>query len=172
MINKNRRIIRTGILFLFIIAMLGPWAYDLINVPAQYTCQPPNVRLYGDFCGVPLSGAFIFLLIPSFFHSVWELLTSTLPYYGRLSSGLSILLLFPIFTTIFSLWRKETHRLRMMNLIAWILAFLLTLTLFILQINRQAIHLWGLWFYILAATGAIIFEVSAQLGEKRSVNKV
>jgi hypothetical protein len=165
MINKNRRIIRTGILFLFIIAMLGPWAYDLINVPAQYTCQPPNVRLYGDFCGVPLSGAFIFLLIPSFFLSVWELLTSTLPYYGRLVSGLSILLLFPFFTTMFSLWKKETHRLRMTNLTAWILAFILTLSLFILQINRQAIQLWGLWLYILTTISAIIFEFGVQRWE-------
>lgn len=171
MVNEHRRIIRAGILVLFIIAMLGPWGYDLINVPAQYTCQPPNVRLYGDFCGVPVSGAFIFLLIPSFFHSVWELLTSTLPYYGRLVSGLSILLLFPIFTTIFSLWKKETHRLRMTNLIAWILAFLITSTLFILQINRQAIQLWGLWLYIITTISAIIFEFGAQRWEVSTGHK-
>jgi hypothetical protein len=145
MFNENRRIIRAGVLVLFIIAMLGPWGYDLINVPAQYTCHPPNVRLYGDFCGVPISGAMVFvMLIPEFFYSVWRLITSTL-YYPSLLSGLSIFLLFPIMTTLFSLWKKETHRLRMMNLIAWILAFLLTLTLFTLQINRQAIQLWGLW---------------------------
>jgi hypothetical protein len=94
-----------------------------------------------------------------------ELLTSTLPYYGRLVSGLSILLLFPFFTTMFSLWKKETHRLRMTNLTAWILAFILTLSLFILQINRQAIQLWGLWLYILTTISAIIFEFGVQRWE-------
>ena len=85
--------------------------------------------------------------------------------------GLLILPLIPFFTTLLLIWKKETHRLQTINLIAWILAFLLTLALFTLQINRQAIRLWGLWFYILAAVSAIIFEVGIQLWERRSVNK-
>ena len=50
----HKKILRGAILLLFIVAMFGPWIYNLINVPAEYTCSHPNVRLYGDFCGVPL----------------------------------------------------------------------------------------------------------------------
>jgi hypothetical protein len=42
------------------VGLLGPWAYDLINVPAEFTCNAPNVRLEGDYCGMPLSGILIF----------------------------------------------------------------------------------------------------------------
>ncbi len=44
-------------LALFGLALLGPWSYDLINVPAEYTCEKPFVRLVGDFCGQSYSGA-------------------------------------------------------------------------------------------------------------------
>jgi len=66
--------------------------------------------------------------------------------------------LVPFFTTLLSIWRKETLQLRTINLVAWILAFLAIVPLFILQINYQVIRLWGLWLYMLAALGAIIFE--------------
>jgi hypothetical protein len=56
MINKHRKITRVAILILFITSMLGPWMFDLINVPAEYACSKPNVRLYGDFCGMPVPG--------------------------------------------------------------------------------------------------------------------
>ena len=48
-----------------------------------------------------------------------------------------------------------------MNLIAWILALISTLTAFIftmLTITGQAIWLWGLWLYIVMALNAVIFE--------------
>ena len=30
------------------IAIFGPWAFDLINVPAEFPCTPPIIRLEGD----------------------------------------------------------------------------------------------------------------------------
>ena len=54
--TENKVLWRILILALFIISMLGPWAFDLLNVPAQYPCGKPSVRLYGDFCGSPISG--------------------------------------------------------------------------------------------------------------------
>ena len=63
-----KNILRGAILLLLIISLLGPWTFDQINVPAQYPCTPPIVRLYGDFCGVPLSGIQVFgLYIGGFF---------------------------------------------------------------------------------------------------------
>lgn len=55
-INENKTIWRMIILFLLLIAFIGPWTYEQIHVPAQYECTPPNFRLEGDFCGTPLSG--------------------------------------------------------------------------------------------------------------------
>ena len=36
---------RIAFLIAMIVAFLGPWVFDLINVPAQYECSP-NIRLY------------------------------------------------------------------------------------------------------------------------------
>jgi len=55
-ITGNTVVLRWLVLALLIVAMLGPWAFDLLNVPAQYPCDKPSVRLYGDFCGYPMSG--------------------------------------------------------------------------------------------------------------------
>ena len=66
-INEHKRIWRTAVLVLLIIAMTGPWSFDLINVPAEYPCSLPNYRLEGDFCGIPFSGIWIFpVLFPLF----------------------------------------------------------------------------------------------------------
>ena len=48
--------LRKFILGAFVIAMLGPWSFDLVGVPAQFPCGFPSVRLVGDFCGFPVSG--------------------------------------------------------------------------------------------------------------------
>ena len=163
--------IRKVFLILFIISLIGPWQFERTNVPAEYPC---DIRLYGDFCGHPISGIFTILMnIPFFFYSLWELITMTLPYYGRLLSGLSLLIIFPIFTTAFILWKKETRRTRTINLIAWILAFFATLLLFILlinyqQTNYQVIRLWGIWLYLLLAVSAIIFEITLPKRESDS----
>ena len=141
--------------------MFGPWIYDQINVPAQYTCSPPNVRLYGDFCGVPLSGFQVFgLYTVGLFYMFVEIIRGS--FGGRFRELLLVIYalpLLPFFTTLLSIWRKETRRLRTTNLVAWILAFLSIVPLFILQINYQAIRLWGLWLYIIMAISAILLEL-------------
>jgi hypothetical protein len=59
-ITKHQRVWRVVILVLLLIAMLGPWTFDRTNVPAEFPCSAPHVRLEGDFCGTPLSGMWIF----------------------------------------------------------------------------------------------------------------
>jgi hypothetical protein len=73
--------------------------------------------------------------------------------------GLSVFPLIPFLISLLSLWRKESRRIQTINLFAWILAFLPTLTLFILQINHQAIRLWGLWLYIVVTVSAFVIEL-------------
>jgi hypothetical protein len=154
---EYKKILRLAALTLLVIAMLGPWMFDVINVPAEYTCSLPNVRLYGDFCGLPLSGfEFFKLFIGGFFYMLFTF--AFVNYPRELLIGLYILPLIPFVTSLILLWKEETGRLRTINLIAWILALIPTLTLFVFEINRQAIRLWGLWLYLLSALSAIILE--------------
>ncbi|MCC6300146.1 MAG: hypothetical protein IT314_12680 [Anaerolineales bacterium] len=143
MIIGNRSIFRVGILLLFVLALLGPWTYDVINVPAEFTCDKPFIRLDGDFCGVP---------------------TSVIQFF----SGPVILLLLPFLTTALLIWKEETQRLRTINMIVWTLAFLLTLLVFFFQIQDQAFRLWGLWLYILMSFSALAFEFLALRNSPRS----
>jgi len=162
---ENKKILRLAVLALLFIAMLGPWMFDLINVPAEYTCSLPNVRLYGDFCGLPLSGfEFFKLFIGGFFYMLFTLTTGTFVNYPReLLIGLYVLPLIPFITSLILLWKKETRHLLTINLIAWILALVPTLLMFLLlavQRSGYIFRLWGLWLYILLAVSAIIFEIT------------
>jgi hypothetical protein len=151
--------------------MLGPWMFDLINVPAEFTCENPFVRLYGDFCGHPLSGFQYFgLFVGGFFQMLIFLMNGGFLDQPRelLFVGSLLLILLPSFTTLLSLWKKEPRRLPTINLIAWILAFLLTLTIFISQINDPVFRLWGPWLYIIAAISAIIIEGLILVEERKS----
>jgi hypothetical protein len=48
----NKKIVWRGLLLLlFFLAMAGPWMFDRIWVPAEYTCSAPFVRLDENFCG-------------------------------------------------------------------------------------------------------------------------
>ncbi|HQU37277.1 MAG TPA: hypothetical protein PLR65_11905 [Anaerolineales bacterium] len=141
MITQHISILRAGALILFVVALLGPWTFDVINVPAEYECSEPFIRLSGDFCGMPMSG-FQFLWL-------WIVI------------GLSIPFLLPFFTTLLLLWKKDARRLRTIHLIAWALALILALVIFIGQTNDPIIRLWGLWLYILLAVGAILIEYLA-----------
>ena len=127
-------------MILFVLALLGPWTFDVINVPAEYECSAPFIRLDGNFCGMTLSGIQFFWL--------WF-------------SALSIPPLIPFFTTLLLLWKKDARRFRTAHLTAWTLALVLTSVFFIAQINDSATGLWGVWFYILLAVGAILIEYLA-----------
>jgi len=158
-LDKHKGLIRVIIFIVFIVSLLGPWMFEQLNVPAKYACTPPNIRLEGDFCGAPMSG-FLFLVWfgIGFIYILFELITGAFTCNPReLMAGLSLLLLLPIFTTLL-LMGKESHRLSTINLIAWIIAFLITLTVFIFQIYDQVVRLWGLWLYIILAISVIIFE--------------
>ncbi len=164
MINQNIAIIRAGVLILFIVALLGPWTFDTVNVPREFACSAPFIRLNGDFCGLPISGIQFFQLwIGAFFYMPFELITGGFTGSAReFLLGLSIILpLIPFFTTLFLLWKKETPQLRIVHLTAWVLALLLALAFMLLQTQDPLIPLWGLLFYILLTVGAIVIEYLA-----------
>ncbi len=129
---RYKHALRLAILALLIISLLGPWMFDLINVPAEYPCDEPFVRLEGDFCGYPLSGFFALYLLP----------------------------ILPFLTTVLLIWKKETPSLRTINLVAWIITLIPTVFIFLeTQRSGQVLRLWGPLLYILVAVSAIIFEI-------------
>ncbi len=163
MITQNISIFRAGVLILFIVALLGPWTFDVINVPAEYECSAPFIRLNGDFCGIAMSGfQFFGLWVGGFFFMLFELIAGEFTGHAlEFLIGLSILFLIPFFTTLFLLWKKDARRLYKVHRIAWALALILALVAFIPQINDPIIRLWGIWLYILLAVGAILIEYLA-----------
>jgi len=138
-INENRNFIRPIILIVFVVTLIGPWMFEQINVPAEYACDKPFIRLEGDFCGSPLSGFQFFSLF--------------------ILVGLSLLLLIPFFTTLLVIWKKVSRRLQTINLSMWSLALILALLLFVLQLKDKVFYLWGLWLYIVLAICTLIVEM-------------
>lgn len=125
---------RTAALTLLLIAMAGPWVYDLIHVPAQYSCDGPNVRLQGDFCGLPFPGFNVFFLLP--------------------------LILFPVLTTLGLLRRDEDEdsRLRRIHRLAWPLAAIAAAAFILLQLPRPYAPPWGALLYVVVAVVATVVE--------------
>jgi len=158
---------RMFILALLIVSMVGPWAFDLLSVPAQSSCDPPIVRLYGDFCGYPMSGfGAIVSISGGYFYMLNALINGNiaalLPEFIALF--FTWIIVFPFFSTALLVWNKSSRRLQILNLTVWGLACLATLTIFVLQSNRdQFVHffylLWGILLYILVAIGTVIFEI-------------
>lgn len=166
-IIANKVWLRVVALALFTIAMLGPWAFDQINVPAQYPCDRPFVRLYGDFCGFPMSGFGVVKWGASGFSTTLaELIQGNIA--GQIPQLLFLvgagIVFLPFFSILLLIWKRDSRRLQTFNVILCALAGLLVLALFILQANSEQFAryfslLWGPWLYILLVTGAIFFEV-------------
>lgn len=150
-IDKNKRIWRTAILIMLLVSMIGPWSFDLINVPSKYPCSSPFIRLEGDFCGEPILGIRILsFMIFGMVSSSMGLASGGILFidWARqfLFSSFLFLLIFPIITTILLIMGKESRSLRTIHMIAWGMAFGLA---FLLGLSNFSRHLWGLWGILL-----------------------
>jgi hypothetical protein len=159
---KHKSILRQVTLALLFVSLLGPWAYDLLYVPGEYPCEWPIVRLYSDFCGMPMSWFSGFLLFAGdFFRILWALITGTFTGRGRELFGLVFLTLpiLPLFSTLLLLRKKDSPRLRRFHLIALGLGCIFPLFILFAQQNVQVFLLWGPWLYIFTAVGAWATEI-------------
>jgi len=78
-INEHKNVWRVAVLVLLLVAIMGPWAFDRIYVPSEYSCSAPFVRLEGDFCGVPLGGITVFsFMVVVFINISVELVTGAI----------------------------------------------------------------------------------------------
>lgn len=166
-ILEKKSSLRKLILAAFILALLGPWSFDLVSVPAQFPCEGPPVRLAGDFCGFPVSGVGGLLMVfSSLFHIMNALLNGTIDML--FPELIALVILFFVFLPGISLIqfirKKSSRRLQIINLIIWVLGALAALAIFAMQLDRPQVGpviylVWGVWLYILVAVSAIVLEL-------------
>jgi len=175
-INEHKRVWRVAILVLLLVAIMGPWTFERINVPSEYPCSAPNIRLEGDFCGTPMSGIWIFFwIIGGFINAGVGLVTGATVFADRGGEFLRaflfimVLLLFvlPFFSTLLLIVRGDRRRRQMFNVATWDLAAGAGLLLGRSSFSRLHWALWGIWLYIGLAVSALILEVLALAAERR-----
>jgi len=174
-IDEHKRVWRAAILGVALVAVMGPWIFDLVNVPSEYPCSAPYVRLDNDFCGIPLPGTWFLRFLPIGFIHV----------SGRLVAGdgiavqqarefltaliLPLLLVLPFFSTLLLILRGDRRRRQVFSVLAWGLAGGIGLLIGVSRYPRLYWTLWGVWLYVALATSALILEVlTLALGRRAS----
>jgi hypothetical protein len=142
-IHKNERLFRAILLGLLIIALIGPWVFDIIHIPAEFPCSDPWIRVGGDFCGEPRPGIY----------SVFGVI------------GLVYLL--PVLSTSALLMRREDRAWLVFHLVALILAVGAILLTGLFSFPRRSWGAWGVWLYLASAAGALLLEGVLQAARRR-----
>jgi hypothetical protein len=155
-INASSRNWRGFVLGLLLVALMGPWVFEQINVPAQYACSAPFIRLEGDFCGVPLSGIWILGVVGL---SVVGLLRGavTLPEVGRSILILAVLGL-PLISTAVVLLRGSRRRWIGFQLATFGLAAGMLLLSGLFSATNRTLVLWGPWLYLAVVGVTLLLE--------------
>jgi hypothetical protein len=169
-IVEHKRVWRVVILGLLLMAIAGPWTFDRIYVPSKYPC---DVRLEGDYCGIPLSGMWIiWAVVGEFVHRVVGLVmgTTVLADLGRLFLIIlgALLLLLPFFSTLLLIVPGERQRQQIFHIAVWGLATAVGLWLLLFASEWPQPQLWGLWLYIALAPSVLILEVVALVARRRA----
>jgi len=163
---ENKRTWRTAALILLAIAILGPWAYDLINVPAQYSCDGPNVRLEGDFCGLPIS---LLMGLGALLGSLsGDIAIGRDPFTLTLPLMLLVFIM-PMFTHLYLLRHNEQARWQVFNVTAWGLAAIAASVYLGLSGLRPHAPPWGALLYVVVALGVLSLELLSLILSRRAV---
>jgi hypothetical protein len=170
--NEHKRVWRGALLVLLLVAIIGPWVFDLIFVPSEYTCSAPAVRLYDDYCGIPMSGMWVLAMITGVLANiVMGLVTGTAAFAGRVGEFLfgllGLLLILPFFSTLFLILRGDRQCQLVFHYAAWSLAFGMGLFLAVSSHPKPFWVLWGIWLYVGLAANALILEVFMLAARKR-----
>lgn len=171
-INKHKNVWRVAILVVVLVAIIGPWTFDQIMVPSQYECSAPNIRLEGDFCGLPLRGTwFLGWMVSGFAYASAGLVTGSLGFIewasGFLFTLFFLLVVLPFFTTLLLILRRDGQRWQLFNIAAWGLAAGLSLLLALSGYPGFFWVLWGIWLYIGLAASALILEAATLAAGRR-----
>jgi hypothetical protein len=168
--NEHKRVWRVAVLVLLLVAIAGPWAFDLILVPSEYSCSAPAYRLEGDYCGIPMSGIWILLALVGPLPSlVAALFTGTTAALDRASWFvlLGLLPLLPLITTPIMVLRGGRRYLLVYHVGALCLGVGWGLFVGMSGQARLSWVLWGVWLYVGSAAAALILEGTMLIGNRR-----
>lgn len=166
-IGKFKQTWRIASMPLLILALIGPWTYEIINVPAEYDCNAPYVRLEGDYCGEPMAGAFIiFWLIQGVIGMIAAIIAGTTEFSGRAREFLFMLLssvpLLPLLSTPLVIWKKDSRGSNIFQLAAWGFATILGLFWVVFSINTSPHRLlWGAGIFAVLTSSVLVLELFA-----------
>ena len=169
-IFEHRRAWRVTVLVLGSATFIGPWLYDMLWVPAEYTCSPPTVRLDGNFCGLPMSGLGVFRwLIPEFAYAGKAFLSGEMTLIDWTKDcvlGLFLSLpLLPLLSTLLLILFGDRRRRQVFGVVVWSLAAVLGLLIGLSSYPRLFWVLWGVWLYTVLAVTALVLEALALKGQ-------
>ena len=163
-LNEHKRAWRVVMLGLLFVALVGPWAFDLVNVPAEYACSAPYIRLKGDYCGEPVSGMRILpALVSGLISLVMGLITGT-PVITDLGNGVLVifcafLLFLPVLTTLLLILPRSRPPRLAFQWVVWGLAAVASLVWLSFSPDEWLPGLlWGRSLYIALASGMLILE--------------
>ena len=163
-LTEQARVWRAVALLLLMVSIFGPWVYDQINVPAEYPCSAPFVRLQGDFCGMPLSGTYMLYAMGSEFVRIGvEVVTGSLALAeaGRvlLILLLGFLILLPTVSTLLMILRGDRRWLQVFHITVLCLAGGLLLWALSAESGLHTSRLWGPWLYFASVIVLLILEI-------------
>jgi hypothetical protein len=172
-ISRHKRNLRITLLILMLLAIIGPWVFDLINVPAKYTCAPPNYRLHDDFCGMALSGLWVLWgSTAEFIRSAWMLVTGQdglASIFRVLAISLfDLLIVLPVVSTLLVCLRDDNRRLVVFHMLICGLAAGAGLLMGLNSYPRLFYVVWGVWLFVLATASAVILEVLLMRNRKNA----
>ena len=156
------------VILLTCLSFAGPWVFDRIMVPAEYTCSTPVYRLEGDFCGVPLSGLqVLFSFSLGTLQIIFDVVSGNYSIFEGFRELVFIfliqLLLLPVLTTLAAGFNTGARWLQRFNLGAWVLVFLLLLSAGFFQPSELHPALWGAWLYRLLVVGVVAWQAAVIL---------
>lgn len=174
-IKEHKRRWRTAVFILLLISIIGPWTFERIYVPTEYAC-PSSIRLEGDFCGIPLSGVWLFTAILGSFFSVTVRLISDAQSLTNVTRELifSILYLFlvvPFFTTLRLILGKN-HRFWSQGLFLGLAVAVALLFWGQSNLSVPPQTLWGFWLYVMVIVTALIMEMFTIGTDKKAVQEM
>ena len=165
-VEENIQYFRIILLALLVVAIIGPWGYEQIHVPAEYPCSAPFVRLEGDFCGTPQLGiTMVFWFVAGFPRVVWEFLAGGINLANLVPSlfplSFVLLFIFPVLTTFFLLLKGDSRRMRLLHALALVLAAGVLGVWVSLMSGPGNRILWGGQLYIGVIVLLLVLEVLA-----------
>lgn len=167
----QRKVVRRVAVTIALLALVGPWAYDRINVPAEFACQAPSVRLGGDYCGLPLSGVWLLTGLGQELASFAQRVAVGERRFDDLGRALIYLwalmmLLLPILGLI---WRPQSRHVGWRWVHVAMTGLAVATTIFYLSntATMAPLKLWGVWLY----AGAVFLLVLDNAMGNASQNK-